>query len=832
MPSPHGGPEVLVGGRCARAPCAVGACLRQRRGRPAAQRRRAAAVHRVGLADRAGGAAPIRRTSSSMRGSPVWCSSSARITPPLPRSSIDAARDRGLALIVLHREVKFVVADGGSARADHLGADRGAARPRRGARAVHRPFSARCAGRLHRPSARADPRRSRHPREPRARDRGRAKCLPPSRRSCSPSGSCARGLRSGRAAPGRRCRGRDWLIVPVEARGIRWGSLIALPGPAAPRGPRRRARAGRDRARDRPARRRRRRRVGAHRSAPAARRAARGTLRRDRGAAARLEAAGLPVHGARFCTGSSSRARRSTAGVGGCRRPASFDGRALAGSAPEGVAAPAATVLLSLPDEMRRSTTRPRSGSCARSAGDDADRAVVVHRRRRDEGLDEALVSLQEAVDLARGRRRRSARGPSLRRVEDRPLVQLVTSLRDDYRLLEHGERMLTPLIVHDLERGGDLLDVLEAMLAHPGNRTAAASASHLSRSVFYQRIALIEDLLGVDLDDGETQTALHLALLVRRRRAVRALTGLQCDRLWCVDVDLPRGVCAHRSTRVAHARPSRRAPIASPAVRSRSSRPRQVAGVRSNSTVASPASTTNTSSTSTSPIAPGVISHTPVVSSISSRCRWSGTRRRPGAAATGSCASTRAAASVTRPAAGGHESNPSPSASRVLSRMLRRPRLWSARSSDQRVALMPIAAAGSGGKGSGRSRTMRSDGALGRDAVEQVEHHLAGEAGRGDTETGETGRVRDLVLAGAAEERAEPRARVDRTRPAMREPQALELREHREEVARELLERLGAVLVLRRGRARRSGTRRRSRRTGCGRRGSAGSSGTGWRGR
>jgi purine catabolism regulator len=34
---------------------------------------------------------------------------------------------------------------------------------------------------------------------------------------------------------------------------------------------------------------------------------------------------------------------------------------------------------------------------------------------------------------------------------------------------------------------------------------------------VFYQRLALIGDLLGVDLDDGETLTALHLALLVRR---------------------------------------------------------------------------------------------------------------------------------------------------------------------------------------------------------------------------------------------------------------------------------------------------------------------------
>ena len=149
-------------------------------------------------------------------------------------------------------------------------------------------------------------------------------------------------------------------------------------------------------------------------------------------------------------------------------------------------------------------------------AGDDADRAIVAIGGP-GRGLDEALVSLQEAVDLSRGRRRRAARGPLVRRVEDRPLVQLVTSLRDDYRLLDHGERVLTPLIVHDLERGGDLLDVLEAMLAHPGNRTAAASASHLSRSVFYQRIALIEDLLGVDLDDGETQTALHLALLVRR---------------------------------------------------------------------------------------------------------------------------------------------------------------------------------------------------------------------------------------------------------------------------------------------------------------------------
>jgi purine catabolism regulator len=78
---------------------------------------------------------------------------------------------------------------------------------------------------------------------------------------------------------------------------------------------------------------------------------------------------------------------------------------------------------------------------------------------------------------------------------------------------------MLAPLIEHDARAGGDLEVVLAAMLAHPSSRTAAAKASHLSRSVFYQRLAIIADLLDADLDDGETQTALHIALLARRGR-------------------------------------------------------------------------------------------------------------------------------------------------------------------------------------------------------------------------------------------------------------------------------------------------------------------------
>ncbi|HWU30250.1 MAG TPA: helix-turn-helix domain-containing protein, partial [Microbacterium sp.] len=109
-------------------------------------------------------------------------------------------------------------------------------------------------------------------------------------------------------------------------------------------------------------------------------------------------------------------------------------------------------------------------------------------------------------------------RAGEVRRVDDRPLTRLVTELGDDHRLQEHSERMLAPLIRHDEQHDGDLVRVLRAVVSHPGSRTAAAAASHLSRSVFYQRIALIADLLGADLDDGETLSALHLALLASGR--------------------------------------------------------------------------------------------------------------------------------------------------------------------------------------------------------------------------------------------------------------------------------------------------------------------------
>ena len=303
----------------------------------------------------------------------------------------------------------------------------------------------------------------------------------------------------------------EWLIVPVEARRTRWGHLIALPGPPHPAdrlavlqqgaialalgrladGPVDEwGRVGRRRLLDG---------------------LLTGRFSGGAGAAARLAAAGVAIENRRLHGIVIARAAVTAESADAAAR--ALGGRAIVGTGPSGVPAPASTLLLSLPPAGRLDDAA--AIAFARAAADPAERAIVSVGAEAGD-LDAALISLQQAIDLARGRRSEGS-GPQLRRVDARPLMRLVTTLRDDHRLLEHGERMLAPLVDHDLARGGDLLDVLGAALSHPSNRTAAASASHLSRSVFYQRLALIEELLGADLDDGETQTALHLALLVRR---------------------------------------------------------------------------------------------------------------------------------------------------------------------------------------------------------------------------------------------------------------------------------------------------------------------------
>lgn len=296
-------------------------------------------------------------------------------------------------------------------------------------------------------------------------------------------------------------RRRDTEQVPVQARGVRWGTLLALPGPMHPAG----------------------RLTVLEQGATAlafgciadggdtewsllAQRTVIDDLLGARFAKAddidaRLRAGGFALTD-RQCHGIVARGSASISEFAYRARQAGFAVVAarVGGDDVALLSLPASAVLS---DEV-----------VLRIAG--PDRAVFVGPVADDVvGL---LGSLRAARDLADSDRAEA--GARVRRVDDRPLERLVATLRDDHRLHEHSERMLAPLIRHDRERRGDLLVVLAALVAHPGNRSAAAAASHLSRSVFYQRITVIGDLLGADLEDGETIAALHLALLARRRTA------------------------------------------------------------------------------------------------------------------------------------------------------------------------------------------------------------------------------------------------------------------------------------------------------------------------
>ncbi len=96
----------------------------------------------------------------------------------------------------------------------------------------------------------------------------------------------------------------------------------------------------------------------------------------------------------------------------------------------------------------------------------------------------------------------------------DLRLRGLLHMLRDDPRLTTFAERELGPLLAYDAAHGTRLAGDLAAYLEAGGNKAAAAARAHLARPTFYQRLQLIEHILGVTLDSAESRASLHVALL------------------------------------------------------------------------------------------------------------------------------------------------------------------------------------------------------------------------------------------------------------------------------------------------------------------------------
>ncbi|MGO4385651.1 PucR family transcriptional regulator [Specibacter sp. RAF43] len=357
-----------------------------------------------------------------------------------------------------------------------------------------------------------------------------------------------------------------WLVTPVEARGTRWGHLIAFSGPAHP--------AGRALVLEQAA-------VALSLSRLADGTAdhwtqasqhwllaalLQGRYRSETALRSRFEAMGLPVVGRRLCgvalrveapsrTGRGNRfgrGIRDTDGVGPTEvgapdRPTAADVSRLARSMGLNAVSswvtsngPVLLVGLSIPAAARRAVPHPSAPTHAAAATGihGVDAAVTAFAARLTDlvasgattsAAPRAMVSAGAVVDhvgelsgslstalevLASVPRGAGTTAGTVHRAQARELRALLNMLRDDPRLQEYLDRCLGTLIDHDATRGTDYLQVLGAYLTHPGNRTLAASSSHMSRSVFYQRLDAIADLLGVDLADGEVIAGLHAAMI------------------------------------------------------------------------------------------------------------------------------------------------------------------------------------------------------------------------------------------------------------------------------------------------------------------------------
>ena len=100
-------------------------------------------------------------------------------------------------------------------------------------------------------------------------------------------------------------------------------------------------------------------------------------------------------------------------------------------------------------------------------------------------------------------------------RAADVRLRGLIALIRADPRVQAFAETELRALLERRAKHGDESFDLLAGFLEVGGNKAELAKRLHMSRPTLYSRLAAIERLLGVDLDDAESRTSLHVAMMI-----------------------------------------------------------------------------------------------------------------------------------------------------------------------------------------------------------------------------------------------------------------------------------------------------------------------------
>jgi purine catabolism regulator len=97
--------------------------------------------------------------------------------------------------------------------------------------------------------------------------------------------------------------------------------------------------------------------------------------------------------------------------------------------------------------------------------------------------------------------------------------VQRLLATGSPTALASFVAEQLGPLIDHDRETSGDLVRTLDTFVGHGASKAGTAAALGIRRQSLYARLARIERLLGVSLDDSSQVSCLAVALIAWRMR-------------------------------------------------------------------------------------------------------------------------------------------------------------------------------------------------------------------------------------------------------------------------------------------------------------------------
>ncbi|WP_063045540.1 PucR family transcriptional regulator [Nocardia pseudovaccinii] len=159
--------------------------------------------------------------------------------------------------------------------------------------------------------------------------------------------------------------------------------------------------------------------------------------------------------------------------------------------------------------------------------------SAIIAEVRRVEGVRRVAIGVGAQADSLLDTARELAQAAhiaevalSLDAASDRPrpfyrsgdirLRGLLSLIRNEPGVQSFAETELSALLRYDIRHAADLTRTLRQFLDVAGNKTELAKRLNISRPTLYDRLARIERILHVDLEDGESRTSLHTALLIR----------------------------------------------------------------------------------------------------------------------------------------------------------------------------------------------------------------------------------------------------------------------------------------------------------------------------